>query len=304
MGLGSGKTLLPIELQQADLADVAQRLRLALNQELLEYGAIVVTGIEADRFQSLVTAVTPALMEYDYASTPRTAVEGRVYTSTEYPSRMTIPLHNEMAYTTAWPNYLWFYCVRSAESGGETPICDSREVYRRIDPKVRDRFREHGVAYTRTYNTGLDVTWQQAFATEDRLAVEAYCQRAGIDYRWEAPDVLRTRQICQSEAVHPMTGEPVWFNQAHLFHVSSLPPEVRTNLAAVVEPEDFPRNAYFGDGTPIDDAVLDDIRALYREIQVARPWSAGDLLLIDNLLVAHGREPYVGERRVLVAMAQ
>jgi alpha-ketoglutarate-dependent taurine dioxygenase len=33
------------------------------------------------------------------------------------------------------------------------------------------------------------------------------------------------------------------------------------------------------------------------------PWSAGDVLILDNMLMMHGRQPYEGERRVLVAMA-
>jgi alpha-ketoglutarate-dependent taurine dioxygenase len=31
-------------------------------------------------------------------------------------------------------------------------------------------------------------------------------------------------------------------------------------------------------------------------------WNTGDLLVIDNVLVGHGRRPFTGSRRVLVAM--
>jgi alpha-ketoglutarate-dependent taurine dioxygenase len=32
-------------------------------------------------------------------------------------------------------------------------------------------------------------------------------------------------------------------------------------------------------------------------------WEAGDLLMLDNLLAAHGRRPFSGERRIAVAMS-
>ena len=65
----------------------------------------------------------------------------------------------------------------------------------------------------------------------------------------------------------------------------------------------MPRNVFYGDGTPIDVAVLDEIRDLYHECSVAFPWQEGDILMIDNFLVAHGREAFSGPRRILVAMS-
>jgi len=35
---------------------------------------------------------------------------------------------------------------------------------------------------------------------------------------------------------------------------------------------------------------------------VAFPWETHDVLLLDNMLVCHGRKPYKGERTILVAM--
>jgi alpha-ketoglutarate-dependent taurine dioxygenase len=199
---------------------------------------------------------------------------------------------------------IWFYCVKAAERGGETPIADSRRVFQRIDPGICQRFVEREVLYVRHYGKGLDLSWENVFQTASRAEVEAYCRGAGIEYEWRENDCLRTRQRCQAVATHPRTGETVWFNQAHLFHVSSLESEVRRSLLSTVKPGDLPRNAYYGDGTEIDDSSLDGIRACYRQEAVVFPWREGDVLMLDNMLTAHGREPFVGARRVVVGMAE
>lgn len=240
------------------------------------------------------------LLEYTYRSTPRTRLEGRVYTSTEYPPSQAIPLHNENAYSRDWPARLFFWCVQPAVRGGATPVADSRRVYQRIDPAVRERFSERGVLYVRNYG-GLDLPWQEVFQTEDRGEVERFCGGAGIECEW-SEEGLRTRQRCQGVARHPVTGELVWFNQAHLFHVSALEPQTRASLLELLPEERLPRHAYYGDGSPIEEQALEHVRAAYRETAVSEPWQAGELLVVDNLLMAHGREPYEGPRRVLVAM--
>mgnify|MGYP002814306354 CR=1 FL=1 len=199
---------------------------------------------------------------------------------------------------------IWFLCTRSATEGGETPIADSRSVFNRIDPKIRERFTQKKIMYTRNYGHGLDLPWQSVFQTESKSEVEVYCRGAGIEVAWMDGEHLRTRQVCQAVAKHPKTGDMVWFNQAHLFHVSNLRPEVRESLLSLVREEDLPRNAYYGDGTSIEPAVLEEIREIFQQEAVIFPWREGDMLMLDNMLTAHGRAPFVGPRKVVVGMAE
>jgi alpha-ketoglutarate-dependent taurine dioxygenase len=274
---------------------------------LLRHGGLLFRGFGPagpEDLERAVRAFSGDLLPYTYRSTPRSQVSGEVYTSTEYPASQSIPMHNEMSYTRTWPLKIWFLCVQPAEAGGETPIANSRQVYQGIDPQVRERFSRLGVLYTRNFGQGLDLSWQSVFQTEDRAAVEEYCRLAGIEMEWRGEDGLRTRQVCQAVTIHPVTGEPVWFNQAHLFHVSSLEPGVREALLAEVGERDLPRNAFYGDGSPIELEVLDHIRSVYEQAAVRFPWQRGDLLMLDNVAVAHGRAPFKGARKVLVAMAE
>ena len=277
-----------------------------VEQRLLSAGAILFRGFDlrtVDAFEEFMNVLTGELLEYSYRSTPRTQVSGRIYTSTEYPAHQTIPLHNEMSYTRQWPMALGFFCVEPAAEGGETPIADSRRVFNSIDGVIRERFEQKRIMYVRNYGDALDLPWQDVFQTSDRATVESLCRQTGIEFEWKDEDRLRTSQVCQAVATHPRTGESVWFNQAHLFHVSSLTSEIRESLMASTA-DDPPRNAYYGDGSPIADEDLDQIRAAYDGAAVSFPWQEGDVLLVDNMLTAHGRRPYRGARKIVVGMGQ
>ena len=295
-------------MEGVDLVGWARNNLDQIEAHLYERGGILFRGFNLggiDRFQELNQATSRGdLLEYSYRSTPRTQVKGKIYTSTEYPADQYIPMHNEMAYSRSWPLKIAFYCVKNAVRGGETPIADSRRVYEQIPAEIREEFAAKQVLYVRNYGGGLDLSWQTVFQTESREEVERFCQEHGIELEWKENEGLRTKQLCQAVAAHPRTGAPVWFNQAHLFHYSSLEPELRASLLCSFGEENLPRNTYFGDGSPIDPAVLNEIRRTFQEVTVSFPWEEGDVLLLDNMLAAHGRTPYEGERKILVGMSE
>jgi alpha-ketoglutarate-dependent taurine dioxygenase len=66
--------------------------------------------------------------------------------------------------------------------------------------------------------------------------------------------------------------------------------------------EEFRLNSYYGDGTPLDLSALTHAREVIRQETVLVPWRAGDILILDNLLTAHGRMPFNGARRIILAM--
>lgn len=303
-------TRLPVVVSPTEkysLADYRDAIERMVSAHLSTAGGLLFRGFPIESttdFEALVKMISPDLASYEFGSTPRSQVHNQIYTSTEYPTHQHIPLHNEQAYTTEWPMKIWFYCAQASSEGGYTPIADSREVYRRIPIRIRERFIEKGVMYVRNYGNGLDVPWNKVFNTMDRRAVEQYCRSAGIEYEWKADGELRTRQVCQAVAVHPLTRETVWFNQAHLFHVSNLEPAVREALLSFINEENLPRQAFYGDGTPIETAVLDEIRDVYQCHAVRFPWQEGDVLMLDNMLAAHGRTPFKGQRKILVAMSE
>jgi alpha-ketoglutarate-dependent taurine dioxygenase len=213
-------------------------------------------------------------------------------------------MHNEMSYAANWPGKIWFCCLKSAPHGGATPIADSARVLERIDPSIKTKFQERGVSYVRNYRDHLDLSYANVFGTGERREIEMFCQAAGIQCEFGAGGQLRTSQRCSAIAIHPRKKQAVWFNQAHLFHISSLESRVADSLLSEFGEAGLPRNAYYGDGSRIEMPDLDAIREAYRQETVTFSWREGDILMLDNMQVAHGREPFSGERKIIVAMAE
>lgn len=303
--------LLPLVIEPMvdglDLITWTRNNRLFIESQLPKYGGILfrnfkIKGIEV--FEQFAKATSDGkLLPYQDGSSPRTLVKDNVYTSTDYPADQTIFLHSELSYANTWPLKVYFHCVKPAEQGGETPIADIRKVCDRIPVQIRDRFLQKQVMYVRNFGGGLGLPWQKAFQTSDKTVVEAYCHENGIEMEWKEGDKLQTRQIRPAVVSHPKTGETVWFNHAAFFHVSTLEPKVRQALLDFSEIE-LPYNTYYGDGSPIEPEALEEIRSAYRQETVMFPWQAGDILMLDNMLTAHGRTPFVGSRKVVVGMAE
>ena len=304
--VGGMPLLLNVEASRASAVDWAQQNQHEVRELIAANGALLIRGLKihgsAQFGQLLSTLFGAELLEYTYRSTPRTALRGNVYTATEYPATEVIPQHNENSYSRHWPNRIGFLCMLPSETGGETPIGDSRLVYSMLPEDLRRKFEQKGVMYVRNYST-LDLPWSVVFQTEDRAEVEKYCRDNALEFEWLDNDGLRTRQVNPATAVHPLTGETIWFNQAHLFHVSSLHKDIADTLIASVGEANLPRNTYYGDGSPIEAEALELIRAVYERSKIRFSWQKNDLMLLDNMLFTHGRESYTGARKVLTGMA-
>jgi len=292
----------------ADILKVMQESQKEIESQLLKFGGMIFKGFNirsVSEFNKLANLVSPRLLDYVNRSTPRSKLGGKIYTATEYPAERKIPFHNENSYTLSWPNKILFYSAIAAEKGGETPIADSRRVFEKIDQKIINKFNDKKILYVRNYLPGVDLSWQETFQTDEREEVERYCKENSISYEWSKNPgkvELITKQICQATIKHPVTNEDVWFNQAHLFHVSSLEESHREALVEAMGENTFPRNAYYGDGSEIEADYLDQIRAAYETERIEFKWQKGDVMVLDNRIMAHARNPFSGDRKVVVAM--
>jgi alpha-ketoglutarate-dependent taurine dioxygenase len=278
-----------------------------VQRQLMQTGAVLFRGFgveTGDDLAEVIRALAGEPLEYRERSSPRTPVGDNVYTSTDYPATKSILLHNENSYQQSWPLKLFFLCETPAERGGETPLADCRRVLARLSPETRQRFLTRKWMLVRNYNDGFGLPWQSVFQSNNPAEVERHCRENGIAVEWKSGMRLRTRATRSAIIRHPHTGEQVWFNHAMFFHVSSVEPGLREALLGTFGEYDLPSNTFYGDGSPIEPEVMREVREAYGRETTSFPWQRGDLLMLDNILVAHGRAPYAGPRRVLVGMAQ
>jgi alpha-ketoglutarate-dependent taurine dioxygenase len=287
------------------LSDFSETKRDLIESWLREHGAVLFRGYRVPdiaEFDRFVLTISNDRLDYVHRSTPRTKVGNNIYTATEYPSTQEIPLHNENAYQREWPRKVAFFCRTAAISGGETPLCDMGRVTAIIGKARLDNFELKRVRYVRHYHPYIDVQWNTAFQTDDKDVLSDYCSKHSIEHEWLEHDVLRTTQNCQGIIYHPQTQSRIFFNQAHLFHFSSLGPIVAKQLLEVFGKTRLPRNAFYGNGEEIDLVDLEVVRAAYHDESIQFAWQSGDVLLLDNMQVGHGRRPFVGKREVFAAL--
>ncbi|MGQ4807002.1 hypothetical protein NKDENANG_00340 [Candidatus Entotheonellaceae bacterium PAL068K] len=302
---------LPLVIQPAiegvNLSAWAENSREWLHTRLLEHGGILFRNFpiaSATEFEQFIVTVAGELMAYGERSSPRSHVSGHIYTSTDYPADQRIFLHNENAYARVWPLQIFFFCDTPPTQGGETPLADVRKVPARLSTQTREQFQAQGVMYVRNLSDELGLNWQTVFQTTDRAEVETYCRQAGYEFEWKDGNGLRTRRVAPAMVKHVQTGEMLWFNHATFFHVSTLEPATRDALLDLYDEIDLANHTYYGDGSPIELETLDELRQAYTQEAVTFSWQKGDLLMLDNMLTAHGRASFVGPRKILTGMAR
>jgi alpha-ketoglutarate-dependent taurine dioxygenase len=234
----------------------------------------------------------------------RKAAGGRIATSTEYSAGLALRLHSECSFADAWPLHIYFLAEVVATSGGCTPIAANKAIHARVDPDIREMFERRGVMYLKTFGLGSSPPWQEAFQTTDRAAVETRCRAEGITAEWIGTGGLRTRSIRPAIVRHVHGGEPLWFNHVNAVHITGHPPDLLAAFRKNFAPDELPRHCLFGDGEEIDDEIAAAVRDVYEAETIRFSWQAGDVLLLDNMYWSHGRDPYQGNRRVLVGMAR
>ncbi|MFG3107551.1 TauD/TfdA family dioxygenase [Streptomyces tendae] len=294
------------ERADLDAATWALEHRGALESVLREHGAVLLRGFDVtgpDAFEGLAGSLVDSLYG-DYGDLPHEKDADRVYKSTPYPAEQSILFHHESSHMPQWPSRQFFCCVTPAAEGGATPIVDGRDVYVALPQDVRTRFETLGIRYVRNFIKGLDVGWERMFGTDDRAEVERRCAAQQVSCEWLPDGTLRTTQWAPAVIRHPLTDEPVFFNQLFLHHTACLEKEVRELMVSLFGDDEtaYPRSAFFGDGTPIPGSTVELLRGVYDDLAHRFAWRRGDVVVIDNMLVSHGRDPFGGERKIMVAM--
>ncbi len=279
--------------------------RTGVRAELLRSGSVLVRGLPVTDTASFAQArdvLIPDPAGYKEKATPRTDFGAGVFSSTDLPAAQPIRLHNENSYTLDFPGTLLFGCLVAPEEGGATTVGDMRQALRLLPADVRDRFATAGWLLIRNFSEMAGLPWQKSFATEDPAVAQEYCRTHTIGYEWLADGALRTRQRRSAIITHPVTGERSWFNHFAFWNRLTLDADVREVLQDTYGEDGLPFDTRLGDGTALSETDVAAINAVYDQVTVRETWQPGDLMLVDNILNAHGREAFRGDRKIVVAM--
>src|SRR5438270_12793862 len=202
-----------------------------------------------------------------------------------------------------FPSLMLFACLVAPTGGGATQLADSPTVLNSLPGELVERFERLGWLLIRNYNEDIGASIAEAFGSDGRGAVERYCRANAIQFEWQSNGGLRTWQRRSAVMLHPRSGQRCWFNQIAFLNEWTMDPEVREYLVDLYGEDGLPFNTRFGNGDPIGPEVIQVIDEVYEKNTAYEPWQSGDLLLVDNVRTAHGREHFEGPREVLVAMA-
>ncbi len=279
--------------------------RESLRAAVVEHGSLLVRGLglrDVAEIEAVFRRLGSLVTERE-AFAPRTRYSEGVYSSSKWPPNQPMCMHHELSYALEPPGLMLFACLKAPTERGSTPVADSPTVLRALPAELIERFERLGWLLIRNYNEEIGASIAEAFGTDDRRAVERYCDENSIAFEWLADGALRTWQRRSAVVRHPLTGERCWFNQVAFLNEWTIEPEVREYLVDVYGHDGLPFNTRFGDGDAIGADVVQLINQVYDANTAREPWRPGDLMLVDNVRTAHGREPFEGPREVLVAMA-
>lgn len=275
--------------------------------DLQDHGAVLLRGFainEPEEFSQVVEALELENMPYIGGAAVRNKVAGdKILTANEAPPSEPIPFHHEMAQVPNPPAYLVFCCDVPAAEGGETPIILSNEVYRFASatyPDFMARVESLGVRYVRVLPEEDDPTsaigrsWKSTYQTDSRDIAEERMREQGTSWEWLDNGNLKTiTAVLPAVKVEARTGKKTFFNAM-----------VAAYLGWVDSRNDPSKAILLGDGSPVDHEAMMGIAGYMERTKVAIPWIKGDVLLVDNYLALHARNPFTPPRRILASVAR
>jgi alpha-ketoglutarate-dependent taurine dioxygenase len=290
-------------------------------KKLALHGTILFRGLpihSAQDFSTFAHAFGFKVHESIGVEVNRQVLAPNVTTANEAPKEIQIYNHNESPHVPHAPEYILFYSHRAPIKGGESPISSSLELFYRAQQEIPEfiaELAEKGILCKFTYfykpANASSTSINQAFGSEiqdndddvsRRLKVEAQIMRYGrgkhTTWEWiqDGQGLVVTHRL-PAIRTQPGTNLPTLFTGLTAFYRTYKYLE-SNNMAPKGTMQQF-----FGDGTPIPEKYLAHLAQITDEIRVLHKWQEGDVLVYDNIIAQHGREPWEGEQSDRVVLA-
>ena len=294
--------------ESVSIEEWVRQNRVAINKSLKQTGAVLIRGLamqDPDHFEKFVVSFGLPVFPYkkSLSNAVRVNYSERVFTANEAPSQVEIYLHHEMAQTPVSPSVLFFCCISAAEQGGATPLCRSDqlfEAFKLSHPKWTEQLVSKGLRYVTRMpavsdeSSGQGRSWYNTLNVSDKDEVEKKLTAMGYEYSWQNNGGLETLSPLLPGVVELTNGGQSFYHQ--LIAAYRGWPGVRENPASGV---------MFGDKTEIPVGLLESLSTMAEDYTTDLHWADGEIAMLNNRMIMHGRRPYSGNRKrqVLVSMA-
>jgi alpha-ketoglutarate-dependent taurine dioxygenase len=204
-----------------------------------------------------------------------------------------IGLHIENGNTPVCPDVVLFYSARAAFEGSQTTICDGREVAARFDEDRHARWSRRVTVRRRL----PELLWKRYLANEHPAI--------------SRPEEVREENILQFQAAIPNQSFSLNPDGSLDYGLTIAPIRASTLSGgagfanAILGPSHNyePPTYAFADGEEIARDEIDAIRAIAEDCTHEINWQDGDVAVIDNTRIMHGRRAIVDpERRLYIGM--
>ena len=281
--------------------------KIFIELKLEEHGAIIFKDLPvktAEDFDQFVSTFNYDTFTYEesLSNAVRINKTDKVFTANEAPREVEIFLHHEMAQTPTYPKNIFFFCKSASETGGETPLCRSDQLYEALlkaDKALVESFEKFGVIYNSIMSSGDELisgqgrSWQKTLGVSSKNDAEEKLSKLGYSWNWIEDDNLSVTTKTLQATKELGNGQKSFFNQV-----------IAASLGWKKNSENQIAPVRFGNGEEIKESYIELLSELAQSLTLLRSWQDHDILLIDNYRVMHGRKPFAGNknREVLVSL--
>ncbi|MDQ1019016.1 AMP-binding protein [Streptomyces afghaniensis] len=281
-GEGTGKLVLPAGAGHLSDLDPAQVIEL-----LSEAGFLLLRGfgLGLEDFTSFVKAHSDRITLDPARSFHGGGVAQKVDAGTD-----AVGLHLENGNSPFGPDLTWFLCEKAARRGSQTTVCDGYRVWDRMGERARELFAAQDIVYSRNVE---EAKWK-AFVFHQLEG------RKGLD-EITFDDILALVRGQESTVISLNDDGSI----AYSYRTAAAHPTLFGDRLAWANSIFGPSYNYeapritFADGGELPGRLQDELRTLTEQVTEDLQWQDGDVALIDNTRVMHGRREILDTDRTI-----
>lgn len=303
-----------------------------LIEQLKQYGVILFRGFACEDTTSFSKAIELCGLgnrctTKDYAI-PRTVLPNDIYTSSDLPGHVFLPLHHEKPRSKNPPNHLYFCCVTPSLIEGGTILANAQSIWLDLPQPIQDKLLAHGVIYRQFFHgpslqstvlkkilgTNIVRSWSEHYGTDNKIEIEKKITEEGLSWEWinEGNDLIVLNHL-PGVLEHPISNQMCWFNSsAYLNYYSNSSFGELANLRALqyfstrylIHKDRLPMVCHYGNGEAFSSSDIQSIDRVVQAHTFVINWQKGDFMVIDNYTFMHGKQPHQGERLLYSCMTQ